>query len=93
MTDILAFLYLACFQFCALPAIVRVCRRKSSEDLSVWREWLLVVGVSAQFVVMWQTGADWRVIVSPVLSGISIVSLLGAIYWYRRTGIIQEPGG
>lgn len=80
---LLALAYLACFQACAIPSIVRLRRRKTSADLSVWREWLLLVGVSLQFALMRQTGSPWQVWISPVLSFISVSALLGHIYWYR----------
>ena len=83
MTTALTVAYLLCFQLCAIPSIVRVVRRRSSTDLSVWREWLLLIGVACQFLVMWLTGADWRVQVSPLLSGVSVGVLLIIIYRFR----------
>ena len=82
----LTFLYIACFQLCALPSVLRLRKRKTSADLSVWREWLLIVGVSAQFVVMVAAGVPWQVWISPVLSFTSVSVLLGHIYWYRERG-------
>lgn len=82
--ELLTLIYLACFQACAIPAIVRVFRRGSSADLSLWREWLLLAGVSAQFAVMTLTGASWYVKISPIASGLSVGGLLLAIYWFRR---------
>ncbi len=84
MITLLTILYLCCFAGCAIPATVRVIRRKSSEDLSMWREWLLIAGVSLQFAVMLLTGSAWQVWVSPLLSGASIGVLLVAIYRYRK---------
>jgi hypothetical protein len=75
--------YLICFQGCAWPAIVRVCRRKSSVDLSYWREILLLVGVSCQLAVMLLTGAVWLVWLSPIASAVSVAALLAVIWRYR----------
>jgi hypothetical protein len=76
--------YLACFQAAAVPSLVRIVRRRSSADLSVWREWLILAGVVAQFVVMRASGVEsWHVLASPVASGCGLVALLVAIYRYR----------
>jgi hypothetical protein len=80
---LLTLVYIACFQLCALPSLVRIRRRQSSADLSVWREWLLIVGVCAQFAVMLSAGVPWQVWISPVLSLVSVSVLLGHIYWFR----------
>lgn len=80
---LLAFVYLAAFQFCAAPAAIRVVRRKSSDDLSVWREWLLLFGCSVQLVVMLRTGAAIQIIVSPIATMISVSVLLYVIRRYR----------
>ncbi len=86
MTDtILAVAYLLCFQLCAAPAMVRIVRRQSSADLSVWREWLLIVGCSIQLVVMFRTHAAWQVKVSPIATILSVSALLYVIRKYRRT--------
>lgn len=92
--DVLTFIYLTAFQACAIPAILRVIRRRSSADLSVWREWLLVLGVSTQFYVMVVTGADWRVWVSPICSGAGVLAMLVCIYRYRRIVVheVERPG-
>lgn len=63
--------------------MVRIIRRGSSGDLSIWREYLLLAGVTAQFLVMILTGADWRVWLSPVLSGLNVLVLLFCIQRYR----------
>lgn len=76
-------LYILCFQCCAIPGIVRVMRRGTSQDLSVWREVLLLVGVTAQFGVMQLTGAAWQVWISPLLSGTSVLIMLATILRYR----------
>lgn len=80
---LLALIYLACFQLCAIPAIARIRRRGRSADLSVWREWLLLAGVVVQFAVMREAGVPWQVWISPALSFVSVSVLLGHIYWYR----------
>lgn len=77
-------IYLAAFQGCAWPGIVRMVRRGSSADLSIWREVLLLIGVSAQFTVMRLTGARWQVFVSPLCSGVSVLVMLSVILWFRR---------
>lgn len=82
--DLLAVAYLACFQGCAWPGIIRIRRRRSSEDLSVWREWLLVLGVLLQLGVMAHDGATWRIWISPVMSLTSVSVLLWHVYRYRR---------
>ena len=84
MTTLLAFTYLACFQLCAIPSVVRIVRRGSSQDLSVWREVLLICGASTQLVVMTRTGAAWQVWVSPVATLINVSVLLGVILYFRR---------
>lgn len=76
--------YLLCFQLCAWPAIIRIYRRGSSADLSVWREALLIAGVTLQFVVMWHTGASWHVLISPICSGLNVLVLTAVIVRYRR---------
>lgn len=83
MTLFLTAIYLACFQACGWFAVARVMRRGSSADLSTWREWLLLIGVTAQFCVMILTGASWYVLISPIASGLSVGSLLVCIYRYR----------
>ena len=84
MIGTLSLIYLLAFQLCAVPAIIRVVRRQSSGDLSLWREAFLLIGVSAQFAVMTLTGASWWVRISPLASGLNVALLLGAICWYRR---------
>lgn len=84
MRNALTLFYLACFASCGWPSVVRMIRRKSSADLSIWREVLLLAGVSAQFAVMLLTGANWRVWLSPINTFVSIGTALGVILWYRR---------
>lgn len=83
MIALLTVLYVGLFQAAAWPAIVRVVRRGSSQDLSVWREWLVLSGVGIQFAVMWMTGASWAVLVSPIASSLSLGVLLVVIYVHR----------
>jgi hypothetical protein len=83
MTVALTVLYVICFQACAVPAVLRMRRRGSSGDLSIWREVFLIVGISAQFAVMILTGAAPEVLLSPILSATNVAILLGHILWYR----------
>jgi hypothetical protein len=85
MITALTLAYLALFVGCALPQIVRLCRRKTSQDCSTWREWALLSGICLQFSVFLLTGVrDWRVLASPVASFLSISTLLALVYRYRR---------
>jgi hypothetical protein len=88
----LSIAYLVCFQACAIPSIARIIRRGSSADLSVWREWLLVVGVTCQYMVMTLTGTSWYVRVSPILSLCSVGTLLWSIYRYRNRWTCKACG-
>lgn len=83
MITALTVVYLLCFQAAALPAIRRVWARRSSADLSIWREVTLLAGIVTQFGVMVLTGADWRVRISPLCSGVSIGVLLIVIWRHR----------
>lgn len=85
-TSFLTLVYVLCFQLCAWPAIARIVRRGSSDDLSIWRELILLVGVACQFTVMQATGADWKVWISPLLSATNITVLLILISRYRTGG-------
>lgn len=84
MKDLLTAVYMACFAACGWPAIYRLYRRKSSADLSYWREVLLLVGVTTQFSVMMIEGVGWHVFISPINTFFSVVCTLIAIWWYRR---------
>lgn len=79
----LAALYVACFQAAAVPAIVRIYRRKSSADCSVWREWLVLSGIAIQIAVFVHEQATWPVLISPIASGVSLSSLLFIVYRFR----------
>ncbi len=83
MITALTVAYLLCFQCAAWPAIARIIRRGSSADLSVWREWLVLAGVVAQFAVFYLTGSGWEVLISPLVSGATLVAMLAVIYWHR----------
>ena len=83
MLTLLTIGYLCAFQFCAVPAAYRLIKRRSSADLSTWREWLILAGITLQLGVMLQTGAAWQVVISPILSGVNVSVLLVLIYRYR----------
>lgn len=89
---IAAVVYLACFQACAWPGILRIRRRRSSSDLSVWREWILLAGVAVQLGVMLHDGASWRIWLSPVMSLTSVSILLWHIYRYRQVRHNKQDG-
>lgn len=83
MIGALTLFYLAAFQLCAWPSIVKIRRRKTSADLSIWREILLLVGVAGQLAVMLLTGAAWQVWLSPIITAASVSILLAYIWRYR----------
>jgi len=83
MIELLTVVYLGCFQAAAVPSIVRIWRRQSSADLSVWREWLVLTGIAVQLVVFWSLDAHWLVLISPIASAVSLGTLLSVIYWHR----------
>jgi hypothetical protein len=83
VTLVLTAVYIVCFQLCAWPSIVRIIRRGTSADLSIWREVLLLIGASAQLAVMLRTGAAWQIVISPILSGLNILALVYVIRRYR----------
>lgn len=84
LVSVLATLHVLCVATCGLPAIYRVWQRKSSTDLSLGREILLIAGIAAQISVMVLTDADWRVFLGPVFSLLSIGTLAGVVLWYRQ---------
>lgn len=75
---------IACFQLCAVPTVLRMIRRQSSADLSIWREVLITMGACCQWLLMWLTGADWRVMMSPLASLVSVLLVGALILRYRR---------
>jgi hypothetical protein len=83
MIGTLTLFYLSAFAVCGIPSIVRIRRRKTSADLSVLRELLLLSGVAGQFAVMLLTHADWRVWISPIVTAASVGILLWHIWRYR----------
>lgn len=83
MIALLTVLYIGCFQIAVVPAVARVYRLKSSRDLSVWREWIVLMGVVIQFTVMYLTDASWFVLASPIASALSLLAVLHAIYRHR----------
>jgi hypothetical protein len=84
VNTLLACVYLACFQGCAIPAAIRVIRRGSSADLSIWREVLLLSGASVQLSVMLRSGVPWQVWLSPVATIINVAVLTLVILRFRR---------
>lgn len=78
-------LQITCFQLCGLPSIVRMVRRKSSGDLSIWREVLLLCGIVCQLTAMALAKVHWLIVLSPIASFLSIATVLGLILWYRRS--------
>ena len=100
MISLLTIVYLACFQGCAIPSMVRVVRRGSSQDLSIWREVLVLVGVTAQFGVM-QLG--WPILSDPVVAAVvgswgvnKVINLVtgmgGSSFLYKHGGIAAFKG-
>jgi hypothetical protein len=83
MLTLAACLYVACFQACAIPAILRIRRRRSSDDLSIWRELLILAGASLQLGVMLHAGSPWQVWFSPVATMLNVGTLLVIILRYR----------
>ncbi len=76
MTIAITVFYVACFQCAGIPSIVRVLRRRSSADLSLWREKLLLMGIAGQLAVMGLTHAAWPLVAGAVASALSIGTLL-----------------
>ncbi len=83
MIGALTLFYLITFWVCGIPSVVRIRRRKTSADLSYWRELLLLAGVTGQFAVMLLTGAVWQVYISPLVTAASVGILLWHIWKYR----------
>lgn len=81
--------YIMAFQACAVPAIARMVRMKSSKTCSIWREVLILTGVTLQGVVMVRTEASWFVLASPIASSVSIFTLLLVVLYFRRR---EAPG-
>lgn len=83
MIGLLTCVYLACFCGAAVPGILRIVRRQSSADCSLWREWLVFCGVLVQLVVFAAEQASWPVLISPIVSACSVGTLLGVTYRFR----------
>ncbi len=83
MIAALAVVQVCLFQMAAWPAAARIIRRKSSADCSLWREWLVLVGVVLQLIVMWHDGSGILVLASPISSLVSLSVLISVTYWYR----------
>ena len=81
--DVFTLFYLACFQACAWPQVIRIIRRGTAGDLSLWREALIVAGCLGQIYVMVHTGADWHVFVGPFGTLVSLGILTGVVLKYR----------
>jgi hypothetical protein len=84
LISLFTLIQVACFQGCAIPGIVRMARRKSSHDLSMWREILILVGASFQLGAMFLAGVKWQIYASPITSIVSIGTFLCVILYYRR---------
>lgn len=83
LVNVLTAFYLLCIAVCGWPSIYRIVKRGKSADLSVWQYVILLVAVTAQFTVMLLTGANWRVWLSPINTGISALTTLVLIVRYR----------
>jgi hypothetical protein len=93
VTTALTIAFLVSFQLAAVPAMVRIVKRKSSQDLSYWREVVLLAGISFQLAAWIGSGVtEWKVLISPIASGLSVLILLGLILRYRGTNDRQRPG-
>lgn len=83
MIAILTVAYLACFQIAAIPAVIRIIKRRSSADCSLWREGLVFVGVCIQLAVFLMADASPYVLASPITSGVSIGTLIAVTLRFR----------
>lgn len=81
---LLTLVQIACYQCCAIPSVVRIVRRKSSGDLSVWREALIITGATFQLGATHLAGAPWQLFMSPITSMASVSLMLGVILYYRK---------
>jgi len=75
---------IACYQLCALPSIVRIVKRKSSGDLSIWREVLILCGAGFQMTAMALAHVKPIIFASPITSVVSVTTVLIIILKYRR---------
>lgn len=83
MIALLTVAYLACFTLSAAPGIVRVIRRRSSSDLSLWHLGLVFAGICLQTIVFVSENASPYVLASPITSGISIGTLIAVSLRFR----------
>ena len=83
MIAALTFAYLACFTLSAAPGIVRVIRRRSASDLSLWHLGLVFCGVCIQLAVFVMEDASPYVLASPITSGLSIGTLIAVAIRFR----------
>ena len=79
----MTFAYLACFCGAAVPGILRIIKRRSSGDCSLWREGLVLCGVLIQLAVFIHEGASPYVLASPITSGVSIGTLIAVTLRFR----------
>jgi hypothetical protein len=84
LAAILTAVQIFCYQACAVPGIMRIVKRKSSEDLSIWREILILIGASFQMGAMYLTNTNPLIFASPITSMLSVGMMLGVILYYRR---------
>lgn len=83
MIIIFTLLQILCYQLCAVPGIYRIIKRRSSEDLSIWREILILSGASFQLMVFLLANAPPILYASPVTSIISVSIMLAVILGHR----------
>src|SRR3990167_2013178 len=63
-----------------VPQIVRIVKRRSSQDFSLPAYSLVLTGLSAYVVATWATPAVWAALTSLV----NVAVLIAVILWYRR---------
>lgn len=79
----LALLYVALFQCAAIPQIIRIIKRRSSGDCSLWREGFVLAGVLVQLAVFLKANVGPEVLISPIASGVSIGTLICVTLRFR----------
>ncbi len=84
LVTLLTTIQILCYQACAWPGIARIIKRKSSSDLSIWREVLILTGASFQIAATYHAHAPWQLFMSPVSSMMSVGTMLGIILYYRK---------
>lgn len=84
MVTLLTIVQVLCYQGAALPGIYRIIKRKSSEDCSSWREFLVITGACFQLAAMYLADTAWQIYMSPLTSILSVSLMLGVIIHYRR---------